>query len=436
MCGAAALCVAGSIVLLPAQSAFAGGVPKTVTLTSSSDPSVSGQPVTFTATVSPSSGGGTLTFLESKGSSTHNYVATVCPSTILMRLSASSWGATCTASLPPGSHPMMASFTSVGNIRAAGFLVQHVETHVATTTAVTSSLNPSRNGVGVTFTATVTAAVPGTIQGSVEFRAARAPIAGCTGEPVFDNEATCTTSSLPMGPTTIKATFADSPSRAFDGSSATLEEQVKHFVNPPGHGGKKTVVVTSSEDPSPYGQPVTFTATVSPSRGGGTVEFLESGYGRRLFKHATGLCGASLARVNGNWVATCTATPVPGSHTVIAEFESVNGVRSSGFLGQATELVPTTTTVSSSLNPSEPGQDVTFTATVSPTNGQGSVAFKASGTLISGCNYTSLHLVGSSYQATCTTSSLPAGTTTVKAIFHPYGTDFARSIGTLKQSVS
>ena len=50
-------------------------------------------------------------------------------------------------------------------------------------------------------------------------------------------------------------------------------------------------------------------------------------------------------------------------------------------------LVDTTTTLgASSLNPSSYGQSVTFTATVSPTDGGGSVSFSSNGVTIANCN--------------------------------------------------
>ena len=82
-------------------------------------------------------------------------------------------------------------------------------------------------------------------------------------------------------------------------------------------------------------------------------------------------------------------------------------------------LVPTATHVSSSANPSVYGQSVTFTATVSPTDGGGTVAFYADGsaTPITGCGTMALSLDSGVYLATCTTSLLGAGTHTISATY-------------------
>ncbi|HXR54691.1 MAG TPA: hypothetical protein VN793_06555, partial [Acidimicrobiales bacterium] len=60
-----------------------------------------------------------------------------------------------------------------------------------------------------------------------------------------------------------------------------------------------------------------------------------------------------------------------------------------------TSASATTTTLSSSENPSVYGQLITFTATVSPTDGDGTVDFFADGssTAIGGCAGTTLSLV-------------------------------------------
>ena len=74
----------------------------------------------------------------------------------------------------------------------------------------------------------------------------------------------------------------------------------------------------------------------------------------------------------------------------------------------------TTTTVASSANPSIPGQAVTYTATVSPTDDGGSVAFADGGTPISGCTGQSLN---SSGQATCRVTYTATGSHTITAAY-------------------
>jgi len=80
--------------------------------------------------------------------------------------------------------------------------------------------------------------------------------------------------------------------------------------------------VSSSANPSISGQPVTFTARISPATPagvvlqGGTVGFTDNG---------TPITGCTAVPVSG-WpspifgVAACQATPAPGTHTVVATF--------------------------------------------------------------------------------------------------------------------
>ena len=118
-----------------------------------------------------------------------------------------------------------------------------------------------------------------------------------------------------------------------------------------------------------------------------------------------------------------------------------NGVTPNATAGPFTVAVnstktPTTTKVSSSANPVYTTQVVTFTATVSPTDGGGSVAFFATGssTPISGCGAISLvKASGSTYTAKCATSALPVGTSTVTATYSG-DTSYLGSTGSLSQN--
>ena len=108
---------------------------------------------------------------------------------------------------------------------------------------------------------------------------------------------------------------------------------------------------------------------------------------------------------------------------------------SDDFFSSQTQTTPvalqTITTVTSSANGSSIlGQPVTFTATVSPSDGGGSVAFSADGSVIPGCGSLPPMLVGGNGEATCTTSALPAGMHAISAAYSGDGSYLA-STGTL-----
>ena len=76
---------------------------------------------------------------------------------------------------------------------------------------------------------------------------------------------------------------------------------------------------------------------------------------------------------------------------------------------------PTSTTLGSSASSLYYGQTLTLTASVSPTDGGGTVEFLNGGSPVPGCNSLALTQVGSSYQAQCSIPSLTPGSYTFSA---------------------
>ncbi len=119
------------------------------------------------------------------------------------------------------------------------------------TTRLMSSVNPSNPGLPVTFTASVSTRTESVTAGSVSFQQgstvlATVPLDG-TGT------ASYTTSSLPLGGTTITAVY-NGVSGIVGSSSPALSESVVPYTT--------ATSLASSANPSRTGQPVTFTATV------------------------------------------------------------------------------------------------------------------------------------------------------------------------------
>jgi alpha-tubulin suppressor-like RCC1 family protein len=192
--------------------------------------------------------------------------------------------------------------------------------------------------------------------------------------------------------------------------------------------------VSSAPNPSSFTQSVTFTATVSPTDGGATVAFTADG---------TPLagCGAvALALAGTAYQATCSvSTLTVGTHAINAAYSGDRlYLGSSGDLadGQTVNRAATSTSVTTSDDPATLGEPVTFTATVTPTDGAGTVAFFADGsaTPIAGCGAQPLTLVIALYQATCTTSSLTGGPHTITAVYSG-DTSYAPSTGSVTLTV-
>lgn len=96
----------------------------------------------------------------------------------------------------------------------------------------------------------------------------------------------------------------------------------------------------------------------------------------------------------------------------------VTGLWAGPASAQPAVTVPTVTTISSSHNPSIYGQLVTFTATVTPTTGGGTVKFTDGIVTIPGCSARPLsHVVLLIWRATCTTALLPGGVNPVRAAY-------------------
>src|SRR5208337_2186316 len=99
----------------------------------------------------------------------------------------------------------------------------------------------------------------------------------------------------------------------------------------------------------------------------------------------------------------------PGTHAMTV---FVNGVPS---IAEIVDVIgaPTATTLMSGTNPSNPGQSVTLTATVSGNTPSGTIGFFDGASSISGCGTTLL----SSGQAICATTLLPSGTDSITAVY-------------------
>ncbi len=176
---------------------------------------------------------------------------------------------------------------------------------VNTTTTVASSANPSVFGQSVTFTATVTASA-GTPSGSVTFKDGAAALGTVN---LANGQATVSTSALIVGSHSITVDYTGVAGSFNASTSAPLSQVVNQ--------AQTTTTLASSLNPSTFGQPVTFTATVaavSPGAGTptGNVDFKEG---------ATTLGAVPLSNIGGVQTATFTTSAlVVGTHNVTATY--------------------------------------------------------------------------------------------------------------------
>ena len=374
----------------------------TTALTSSVNPSRTGANVTFTASVTataPASGtrSGTVDF-QVGGVDIAGCAAKAVPA---------SGKATCvTSSLAVGADTVTAFYSGDINftLSTSAPLTQTVN-QGATTIRVVSSLNPSSTGVTVTFTATVTASAPatGTRTGTVDFQDGGVTVAVCGAQVLTAaSTATCVTSALAAGSHPITAVYSGDANFTTS-TSAVLTQTVLSTT---------TTTISSTGNPSVFGQGIQYTATVV---GGPAVT------GTVTFRDGGGNIAGCVAVVVTSGSATCTVSPTVAAHAVTAVYsgDASNAASTAAVMKQIVTADATTTVVAATVNPTVFGQSVTFTATVTanaPGSGTptGNVAFKNGAATVGGCGSVAL----GAGVATCTTTALLAGVHSITGVYN------------------
>jgi hypothetical protein len=296
----------------------------------------------------------------------------------------------------------------------------------STSTAVVSSSNPSVFGQGVTFTATVTNSSGSTGQptGTVQF-----VVDGSNFGPAVPLTGASSTSSTAASQVIATLPVTGSPHTV----TANYLNADGNFVNSSGSvGGGQTVTiastttaVVSSSNPSVFGQPVMFTATVTDSSLGstaqptGSVQFVVDGVN---FGTPAPLAGATSNSSTAPSQQTAALSIAGSPHSVSANYVNADGnfSNSSASLsgGQTVGDANTTTTVNSSSPTITLGDTVTFTATVAanpPATGTptGLVTFLDGTTAIGSGKLNQ----GNPDQATFSTALLAQGTHFIIAVY-------------------
>jgi hypothetical protein len=262
-----------------AQAQYIDGT--TTTLTSTPNPSTSGQSVTFTANVTADNASADTSQPSGLVSFYQCTSATVCPNGSSNLLGTGTIGtggkaSYSTSTLPVGTTNVDAVFPASGTnfySSTSTVVTQMVSSStLGTTSVLTSSPNPSTAGQSVGFTDTVASTTTGTPGGTVTFYNCGTS-STCSGTPtslgtetLSGGKATYSTSSLPVGTTYVEAVYGASGN--YGGSTSNVVTQVVNALS-------TTSVLTSSPNPSSYGTSVTFSDTVSAASGtpGGSVTF-------------------------------------------------------------------------------------------------------------------------------------------------------------------
>jgi uncharacterized protein (TIGR03437 family) len=291
-------------VPMPVATFNAAGCPglmaSGVTLTSSANSVVYGQPVTFTATVT-SGATGTVTF-------SHNGAALGAPVAI-----SSSQAQFTSSTLGVGTSTITATYS--GDSR---FLPSSSATPVSLTVAqaqTATALTYSPLGVVFSLTATITVKAPGggSPTGTVTF------YNGSTSA----GSAALTQGAGPSFKATIRTTTPGSLFAVYSGD-ANFSGSTSAPVTIPGPG-VPTLTLTSSRNPSTVGQSVTFTFTVSPAGAGSRAQLYDG----------TTLLGSNL--LAGGRATFNITTLAAGSHAILAKYFLASS--SSPFLAGMVQVV-------------------------------------------------------------------------------------------------
>lgn len=242
----------------------------------------------------------------------------------------------------------------------------------ATSLALASSGSPSVYGQPVHFTATLSVTAPGagipggTVQFTLDGSPFGSPVSITGGQAV-----SAEISSLDVGLHTVGATYLGSDD--FSGSSAPAINQVVNKAD-------TTLVLTSSRNPSPYGQSVLVTATLTqvPPSGaapaGGSVQFIVDGlpYGSPVALGANSQASKILP-YTALWVGT---HPIRAVYSGSSNFNGSDNLSSP--LMQVVIKGETTITLAPTVSNPVFGQSFGFTTTIT---GVGANVPKPAGTV-------------------------------------------------------
>ncbi len=343
-----------------------------------------GDLVTATATVFPPNPGATVTLMEGD-------------QTLATAAIASNSGTFSVAGLVPGLHTVYAAYGGDSNNAASVSPPLQIQVQQQ---ASTITLTQPAAELAYSAVAALTAAVtPNSASGIVLFSDSYTPAGQVNAQAVQTlGQATLNAGSaaftiplLAPGTHTITALYSgDTDDTAATSAAASI------LVDP------IPTATTLAAAPAPFGQLSTFTATLLPGTGTGTVTFTDS--------LSPNLVQAALQNGTATWTST---SLIPGTHIVTAAYsgDSTHAASISPSLAATINRDSTTLTLTAPAAPFYAGRSITLTAATSPAAAAGTILFSdptagvlGQATLASGL-------------ATLTLPSLPAGTYTVTATY-------------------
>ncbi len=338
----------------------------TTTLSSSPNPSVFGQSVILAIRVAASGGGaGTPTGVVTVEDGSSAILGT-------LTLDGSGRATFPLSSLTAGSHSITASYTGDANFTASSATgaagITQVVNQSSTVTALSSSVNPAVFGQAITFTAGVSASGGGSgiPSGSVTFSDGPLQLGVATLDST--GRATILLSSSTVGVHNVTARYSGSVNYLASASGALSETVNKNAV---------VINVTSTPNPSTFGQSVSFTLQALAALPGGSPG-TPAPSGSMILSDGGTAVASTLLDSTGKAVVTLASLSV-GAHAFSAVYSGDQNFLaglSAAYL-QTVNKASTVTLLGSSANPTTNASTITLTAIVSTASGipSGSVNF-------------------------------------------------------------
>ena len=340
-----------------------------------------GDVVTLTVTVASlvaglGTPGGTVGLYENYGTMNASQVGTAA--------TLSGGSATINYTVAAGNTPLVAIYSgdnSVFDASVSNTVTETTNSPAAadTTTSLTVSPNPAVLGQAITLSASVTAVGGGTPTGQVDFYADAGtdPTGMMPGTYLGTGtlsagaaSASVSAATLGAGAHYITAVYTSDNSSAFNSGQS---DQVEMAVNPDG----TTVSLTSSPPSGNVGDPVTFTATLTPG-----VDIGVAFTGTVSFYDDIGATYLGAGTWNGATATYTTSTLTAGTHQIVAQYGGDSNFQSaySNILAETISVAikaDASISLAASANPAWAGQPLTLTATVTSGSGTptGSVDF-------------------------------------------------------------
>jgi len=272
-----------------------------VQVTSSANPGLVGQSVTYTATVGSSVGGtptGTVKFQQG--------------GVIVATVPLSGGVATFTTSYPAaGVFYVKSIYSGDAQFSPSASTLKETVIRSGVTAFFETDSNPSTYGQTVTFTAILSTTGPSLDGQTVVFKAGPTVLASAI---LSGGTASVSTSALNAGVTNVKVVYAGDA--LHQAASASIPQKVIKAVT--------ALTLVSSADPSPLGQDVTFTATVSSP--------VLTPTGTVTFKSGNTVLGVVV--LSGGVASITTNALSAGGHTISATYSNSNFTSSSSSLIQ------------------------------------------------------------------------------------------------------